>query len=161
VKITLSTVSDPEFGSWLRNILTAINLPKGCLLFEIEALHFIRDTGHFKKLIEEMHREFDIKYILSGVSEVTTYYHIREMLIFDYVKLNIKELTFGLPRAPFRSLITKIQNDGAKIIAVNVEDAETLVFATEFEVDYVHGYLVGRPYVDVISDGAGDLYYVA
>ena len=161
IKITLSTISDPEFGSWLRNILTAINLPKGCLLFEIEALHFIRDTEHCRKLIEEIHREFDIEFILSGVTEIATYYHIRDAQTFDYVKLDIKNLTFGLPRDSLRSLITKIQNDGAKIIAVNVEDAETLVFATEFQVDYVHGYLVGKPYVDVISDGAGDLYYVA
>ena len=57
-------------------------------------------------------------------------------------------------------MIRKIKNDGAKIIAVNVADAETLAFSTEFEVDYVHGYLVGKPYVDVISDGNGDLYYV-
>jgi len=46
-------------------------------------------------------------------------------------------------------------------ITVTATVAETLTFATEFEVDYVHGYLVGKPYVDVISDGAGDLYYVA
>jgi len=136
-------------------------LPKDCLLFEIEALQFIRDTELCKNLIEEISREFDIKFILSGVSQVAIYYHTREYHIFDYVKLNIKELTFGLPRAPLQSLITKIKSDGAKIIAINVADAETLIFATEFEIDYVHGYLVGKPYIDVISDGAGDLYYVA
>ncbi len=161
IKITLSTISDPVFIPWLRNILTAINLPKGCLLFEIEALHFIRDTEHCENLIEEIRREFDIEFILSGISEIATYYHIRETQTFDFVKLDIKDLTFGLPREPLRSLITKIHNDGAKIVAVKVADAETLVFATEFQVDYVHGYLVGKPYVDVISDGSGDLYYVA
>jgi len=59
-----------------------------------------------------------------------------------------------------QDLIKKVKIDGAKIIAVNVADAETLAFATEFEVDYVHGYLVGKPYVDVISDSDGDLYCV-
>ena len=161
IKITLSTISDPKFISWLRNILTAINLPKGCLLFEIEALHFIRDTEHCEKLIEEIRSEFDVEFILSGIPEIATYDHIRETQTFNFVKLDIKDLTFGLPREPLRSLITKIHNDGAKIVAINVEDAETLVFATEFQVDYVHGYLVGKPYVDVISDGAGDLYYIA
>ena len=161
IKITLSTISDPKFMPWLRNILTAINLPKGCLLFEIEALHFIRDTEHCEKLIEEIRSEFDVEFILSGIPEIATYDHIRETQTFNFVKLDIKDLTFGLPREPLRSLITKIHNDGAKIIAINVEDAETLVFATEFQVDYVHGYLVGKPYVDVISDGAGDLYYIA
>ena len=161
VKITLSTIADPEFIPWLRDFLNEKNLPKDCLLFEIEALQFIRDAELCKKLIEEMSSEFDIKFILSGVSQIATYYHTREIHIFDFVKLNIRDLTFGEPRAPLQSLITKIKSDGAKIIAVNVADAETLAFATEFEVDYVHGYLVGKPYVDVISDGAGDLYYVA
>lgn len=161
VKITLSTIADPEFIPWLRNLLIEKNLPKGCLLFEIEALQFIRDPEFCKNLIDDVSHEFDIKFILSGVSQIATYYHTREIHIFDYVKLNIKDLTFGEPRAPLQSLITKIKFDGGKIIAVNVADAETLSFATEFEVDYVHGYLVGKPYVDVISDGAGDLYYVA
>ena len=161
VKITLSTIADTEFISWLRNLLIDENIPKGCLLFEMEALQLIRDTGLCKNFIDEISHEYDIKFILSGVSQIATYYHTREIHIFDYVKLNIKDLTFGEPRAPLESLISKIKSDGAKIIAVNVADAETLAFATEFEVDYVHGYLVGKPYVDVISDGAGDLYYVA
>ncbi len=54
----------------------------------------------------------------------------------------------------------KIKYDGASIVAVNVADAETLTFATEFRVDYVHGYLIGKPYIDVISDSDGDLYCV-
>ena len=161
VKITLSSIADSEFVSWLRDMLNEIDLSEGSLFFEIEALQFIRDSDLCKKLIDEMSHEFGIKFILSGVSQIATYYHTREIHIFDFVKLNIKDLIFGEPRAPLQSLISKIKSDGAKIIAVNVADAETLAFATEFEVDYVHGYLVGKPYVDVISDGAGDLYYVA
>jgi len=161
VKITLSTIADPEFISWLRNLLIEKNFLKDCLLFEIEALQFIRDAELCKKVIDEISHEFDIKFILSGIPQIATYYHTREIHIFDYIKLNIKDLTFGEPRAPLQSLISKIKSDGAKIIAVNVADAETLAFATEFEVDYVHGYLVGKPYVDVISDSTGDLYYVA
>jgi EAL domain-containing protein (putative c-di-GMP-specific phosphodiesterase class I)/DNA-binding response OmpR family regulator len=160
VKITLSSIADPEFISWLHNLLIEANLPKGCLLFEIEASQFIRDTELCKYLIEEISREFDIKFILSGIFQVDTYYQIRELHIFDKVKLNIKILTFGAPRAPLQNLIRTIKNDGAKIIAVNVADAETLTFVTGFDVDYVHGYLVGKPYIDAISDSDGDLYCV-
>jgi len=160
VKITLSTISEPEFIPWLRNLLIEKDLPKGSLLLEIEALQLTRDAELFKNLIEEISNEFDIKFILSCVSKIDTYYQIREIHIFDYVKLNIKDLTFGSPRGPINELIRKIKNDGAKIISVNVADAETLAFATEFAVDYVHGYLVGKPYVDVISDSKGDLYCV-
>jgi len=160
-KITLSTIADPEFIPWLRNLLIKEKLQKGCLLIEMDVLQFIRDTELCKNLIKKIKRKFDIKFILSGISQIDAYYQIREIHIFDYVKLNIKDLTFGAPRAPLQSLIKRIKNDGAKIIAVNVADAETLTFATEFEVHYVHGYLVGKPYIDVITDSDGDLYYVA
>ena len=161
VKITLSMISDPEFISWSRTLLTEANLSKGCLLIEIEAPQFIRDTELCKKFIEEINQEFDIKFILSNISQIDTYYQICELHIFSYVKLNIKDLTYGVPRVYLRDLIRKIKNDGAKIIAVNVADAETLNFATEFEIDYVHGYLVGKPYADIISNSAGDLIFIA
>ena len=63
VKITLSTIADTEFISWLRNLLIEENLPKNGLLFEIEALQFIRDAELCKKLIDEISNEFDIKFI--------------------------------------------------------------------------------------------------
>ena len=57
-------------------------------------------------------------------------------------------------------LIKEIKKNGAEIIAINVADAESLTFVTEFEVDYIHGYLIGKPYNDVISDSDGDLICV-
>ena len=160
VKITLSSIVDQEFVAWAKELLINSKLPRGCLYFEIEAQQFQRDTEPCIKFIEEFSHDFDIKFILSAIPRVDIYYQIRELHTFDYVKLNIKNLTIGVPREPVKQLIGKIKKDGAKIVAVNIADAETLAFATEFEVDYVHGYLVGKPYIDVISDSDGDLYCV-
>jgi len=161
VKITLSTIADPEFILWFRDLLIEQNLPKDCLIIEMEALQFMKETELYINFIKKIKRKFNIKFILSGVPKVDTYYQIREIHIFDYVKLNIKDLTFGSPRDLLDDLIRIIKDDGAKLIAVNISDASTLAFATDFEVDYVEGYLIGKPYVDLISDSNGDLYYVA
>lgn len=160
VKITLSSIVDQEFIVWAKELLNESELPRGCLYFEIEAQQFQRDTEPCIKFIDDFSHDFDIKFILSAIPKVDTYDQIRDLHKFDYVKLNIKNLTFGVPREPVQKLIGKIKKDGAKIVAVNIADAETLAFATEFEVDYVHGYLVGKPYIDVISDSDGDLYCV-
>jgi len=160
IKITLSTFSDPVFIPWLRNLMAETKLPKGCLLFEIEAEPFIRDTEQCKKIIKKLRKEFDIKFVLTNISNVFIYRKIPEPKIFDYVKLNIKNLIFGAPRDPLVELITEIKKNGSEIIAINVADAESLTFVTEFEVDYIHGYLVGKPYNDVISDSEGDLVCV-
>ena len=160
IKITLSTFADPVFIPWLRNLIAETKLPKGCLLFEIEAEQFIRDTEQCKKIIKKLRSEFDIKFVLTNISNVYVYRKIREPQIFDYIKLNIKNMIFGAPRDPLVELIKEIKKNGAEIIAINVADAESLTFVTEFEVDYIHGYLVGKPYNDVISDSDGDLICV-
>jgi EAL domain-containing protein (putative c-di-GMP-specific phosphodiesterase class I) len=160
VKITLSSVADPQFIPWLKELLNDADLPAGSLFFEIEAHHFIRDPEQYLMLTEEIGKRHDNKLILSGVHQIDTYHQIRDIQRFNYVKLNVKDLIYGFPRNPLYNLINTIKDDKAKIVAVNVADAETLTLVTEFDIDYVHGYLVGRPYIDVISDSDGDLYCV-
>jgi len=160
IKITLSSIGDPKFLAWLKGLFEDANIPKGCLFFEIEASQLVRDPEQCKSLMQTIGVKYDIKFILSGLNEVDTYYTIREIQIFDFVKLDIKKLIYGVPRNPLDDLVRKIKDDGASIVAVNVADAETLTFATEFRIDYVHGYLIGKPYIDVISDSDGDLYCV-
>ena len=75
-------------------------------------------------------------------------------------QLNINDLAHGLPRGPLKKLINDIKFDGSEIIAVNISDAKILMMANEFDVDYMHGYLIGRPNTDVIADSDGDLYCV-
>jgi EAL domain-containing protein (putative c-di-GMP-specific phosphodiesterase class I)/DNA-binding response OmpR family regulator len=160
VRITLSSLSDPDFLPWLKELLDNDDLPNGCMLFEVESSHFLRDPDKYKPLIKEIGKKHDIKFVLSGIIRTDTYYDIRDLQRFDYVKLNVKDLIYGFPRRPLNDLIKAIRDDKAKIVAVNVDNAEMLTLATEFDIDYVEGYLVGRPYIDVIADGDGDLYCV-
>lgn len=160
VKLTLSTVADPEFIDWLESLFRQAPLPSGCLLIEVEAGQFLRDPGQYRLLMEELGRPYGIKFVLSGIGQINIYYQVRDLQRFDYVKLNVKDLIYGFPRHPLYELIESISEDGSKIVAVNVDDAEMLTMATEFDIDYVHGYLVGRPDIDVIADSDGDLHCV-
>lgn len=160
VRITLSSLSDPDFLPWLEKLLDNDDLPKGGMLVEVESSHFLRDPEIFRSLIHGIGNKHDIKFILSGIIRIDTYYDIRSMQQFNYVKLNVKDLIYGFPRRPLNDLINTIRDDKTKIIAINVDNAETLTLATEFDIDYVEGYLVGRPYIDVIADSDGDLYCV-
>ena len=160
VKITLSSINDQKFIPWLRELLIETNLANDCLLIEIDAAQLIRDPDDHIHLIETIGIEFQVKFILSGVFDIDTYYQARKYHIFDYVKLNINNLTYGVPRDPLRKLVNDIKHDGGKIVAVNVSNAEMLTMATEFDVEYMHGYLIGKPNMDVISDSEGDLYCV-
>lgn len=160
VKITLSSFTDPSFIPWLRTLLTEADLPNDCLLIEADANQIIRSPDDFLLLVNTVGVEFKIKFILSGIYEIDTYYKVCDIHTFNYVKLNINHLTHGLPRGPLRKLINDIKFDGSEIVAVNISDASMLMMANEFDVDYMHGYLIGRPNTDVIADSDGDLYCV-
>ena len=160
VKITLGSIADSEFLFWLKDLFREANLPKGCILFEIDANEFIKDPDKFKTLIKLVGKKYDVKFVLSNIAQVDIYYQVRDLQKFDFVKLNIKNLTYGLHRAPLQELLEHIKEDDGMVVAVNVTDAESLALATEFNIDYVHGYLIGKPHIDVISDSEGDLYCV-
>lgn len=160
VKITLNSFTDPSFIPWLRTLLTEADLPNDCLLIEADAGQILRSPSDFLLLVNTVGVEFKIKFILSGIYEIETYYQLSDLHTFDYVKLNISQLTHGLPRGPLRKLINDIKFDGSEIVAINISDASMLMMANEFDVDYMHGYLIGRPNTDVIADSDGDLYCV-
>ena len=160
VKITLNSFTDPSFIPWLRKLLQEAELPDDCLLLEADANQILRSMDDFKLLINTVGIEFKLRFILSGIHEIDIFYEVRGLHVFNYVKLDINRLTFGLPRDPLRRLVNDIKHEGSEIIAVNISDAQMLVMANEFNVDYMHGYLIGKPNIDVISDSDGDLYFV-
>lgn len=160
VKVSLSSVADQEFVSWLRDLLRDAGLPAGSLLMEFEAGQFIRDAQAYRVLINDIGSEFGIRTVLSGITDIDRYYEVRKLQQFDFVKLNVSKLVFGQPRGPLRTLVQRIRDEGSKVVAVYVADAEMLAMATEFNVDYMHGYLIGRPNTDIIADSRGDLHCV-
>jgi EAL domain-containing protein (putative c-di-GMP-specific phosphodiesterase class I) len=159
VKLTLSTISDSKFIPWLKDLLNDAP-PMGGLMIEIESSQFMRNPNQYKALIEGVGNFFNIKFVLSGIYQIDTYYRVRDLQKFDFIKLNVKDLIFGFPRDPLNGLISTVKSDGGKIVAINVADAEMLNLATTFDIDYVHGYLVGRPFTDVITDEEGDLHCI-
>lgn len=160
VKLSLATVSDPEFIPWLKDLLNQAELPPDRLKLEIETSWFMRGKVQYQPLIEGIGRFFDIKFVLSGINKIDAYHLVRKHQRFDFIKLNVKDLVYGFPRGPLNELINGVRNDDARIVAINVTDAETLNMATDFDIDYVHGHLVGRPFNDIMTDAEGDLHCV-
>ena len=160
VKITLSSLSDPKFTPWLHQLIRNADLPKGYLIFELDYHRFMRDPERYKIFIEEFGKQYEITFILAKLTEIDDYYHTRNIQRFDYIKLDMKYLIYGMPRSPLYKLVNTIKDDGAKIVAIKVEDAEMLSLATEFDIDFVEGFFIGKPESDVISDSTGEYYCV-
>ncbi|MEX2524643.1 MAG: EAL domain-containing protein [Gammaproteobacteria bacterium] len=160
VKITLGSISDPLFIPWITKLFDYSYLPSGCLLFDIESAHFMRNKEQYITLINEVAGKYDIKCILSGINDIDTYYQVAAIQKFDIVKLNVRDLIYGFPRNPLKRLINTIKDDNTRIVAIKVSDAEELNLVSSFNIDYVHGYLVGKPYTDLIADREVNQHYV-
>ncbi len=160
VKITISSLAEESFIPWLRELLTEIGLPNDYLLLEIDAGQFIRNPSVFNMLFDTVGVEFKIKFILSGIHDLNLYQLARDQYRFEYVKLNISLLVGGGNRWHLNKFIADIRSSDVNIVAINISDAAKLSLATEYNVDFMHGYLIGKPIKDIITDDRGDFYCV-
>lgn len=160
VKITISSLAEETFIPWLRELLTEVNLPNDYLLLEIDAGQYVRNPAVFNKLFDTVGTEFKINFILSGIHDLDVYQLVGDQHWFDYLKLNISLLAGGGNRWHLNKFITDIRASDINIVAVNISDAAKLSLATEYNVDYMHGYLIGKPIKDIISDERGDYFCV-
>ncbi|MEQ8937919.1 MAG: EAL domain-containing protein, partial [Gammaproteobacteria bacterium] len=160
VKITISSLAEESFIPWLRELLTEIDLPNDYLLLEIDAGQFVRNPSVFNMLFDTVGVEFKIKFILSGIHDLNLYQLARDQYRFEYVKLNISLLVGGGNRWHLNKFIADIRSSDVNIVAINISDAAKLSLATEYNVDFMHGYLIGKPVKDIITDDRGDFYCV-
>ncbi len=160
VKITISSVSEETFIPWFRELLSEVNQANDYLLIEIDAGQFVRNPDVFKDLFYSIGVEYKVKFILSGIHDMDLYQLANEKYPFEYVKLNISLLIGGGNRWHLNKFIADIQSTDTSIIAINISDAAKLSLATEYNVDYMHGYLIGKPVKDIITDNRGDFYCV-
>jgi EAL domain-containing protein (putative c-di-GMP-specific phosphodiesterase class I) len=160
VKVSLSSLADASFTAWLKVLLREMEVRRGRLLIEIDAGQFLRDPKPYSRMLEDIGAEFGIKSVLSGINDADRYCEVQKLQHFDFVKLNVTRLAHNKPHGPLRVLLGKVREDLSLVVAVNVADAEMLALASAFGVDYMHGYLIGRPNTDIIADSEGDLYCV-
>lgn len=160
VKITISSMAEESFIPWLRELLQEARLQNDCLLLEIDAGQFVRNPDVFEDLFNSIGINFKVKFILSGIHDLDIYQLARDKYPFEYVKLNISLLIGGGNRWHLNKFVADIKASDVNIVAVNISDAAKLSLATEYNVDYMHGYLIGKPVKDIITDNRGDFYCV-
>ena len=158
IKLTSDSVADPKFLTWCESLLLNSDSPKEGLLFEIDANDFLEQIKQANKLINRLRDKFGIKFVLSGIYDHDLYYKAAKDAFFDYVKLNITQLMRNTDQN-FNQLVSEIKNNGSMTVAINMETADTLSLATEYSIDYIHGYLVEKPKKDVMTSMYSDLTF--
>lgn len=152
INLSGASFNDPELLAMIQGELKRHELPPQCLVFEITeqiAVRHLDQASTLMKILEKQGCQFALDDFGTGFSA------------FGYLKhLPIAYIKIGLPfiadlacdpinQAMMRSIIQMAKALGKQTIAENVEDEAAFTLLREYGVNYVQGYLLGAPSIEL------------
>lgn len=148
----------PQFSDWLGQRLAMLDLDPHNLVIELTEHGLTEDQARLSEAVAPLRRlgcDIALDDLGAGASGLKTWSTVRP----EYVKVD-RYFVSGIEHDPVRAEILRSVVDmaraiGCRVIAEGVENAEQCALALELGVDYLQGYLLGRPQAVPRMDGAG------
>jgi diguanylate cyclase (GGDEF)-like protein len=148
----------PEFPAWLEERLGRLDLDPHNLVVELTEHGLTDDQTRLIEAVAPLRTlgcDIALDDLGAGASGLKTWSLVRP----DYVKVD-RYFVSGIEHDPVRAEILRSVVDmaraiGCRVVAEGVENAEQCTLALELGVDYVQGYLLGRPQAVPRLDTAG------
>lgn len=150
INLSGSSVGDRRFAEFLKDAVEKSPLPPGTINFEITETAVIRNIAEAKDLINSLRKmgcQFALDDFGSGLSSFT---YLKNLPV-DIVKIDgsfVRDLMEDeTDRIFVKSIIDIAHTLNIKTVAEFVENEKTLEAVRALGVDYVQGFVSGRPYV--------------
>src|SRR5580698_807273 len=148
----------PDFPAWLAQRLRTLELDPHQLVIELTEHGLTEDQGRLIEAVAPLRRlgcDIALDDLGAGASGLKTWSAVRP----EYVKVD-RYFVSGIEHDPVRAEILRSVVDmaraiGCRVIAEGVENAEQCTLALELGVDYLQGFLLGRPLPVPRLDDAG------
>jgi EAL domain-containing protein (putative c-di-GMP-specific phosphodiesterase class I)/GGDEF domain-containing protein len=148
----------PDFAGWLEERLARLELDPHNLVVELTEHGLTEDQLRLVEAVAPLRKlgcDIALDDLGAGASGLKTWSLVRP----DYVKVD-RYFVSGIEHDPVRAEILRSVVDmaraiGCRVVAEGVENAEQCSLALELGVDYVQGYLLGRPQSVPRLDTAG------
>jgi len=148
----------PQFSGWLAQHLTRLELDPHNLVIELTEHGLTEDQARLSEAVAPLRRlgcDIALDDLGAGASGLKTWSAVRP----EYVKVD-RYFVSGIEHDPVRAEILRSVVDmaraiGCRVIAEGVENAEQCTLALELGVDYLQGFLLGRPLPVPRLDDAG------
>jgi diguanylate cyclase (GGDEF)-like protein len=148
----------PQFSGWLARRLELLELDPHNLVIELTEHGLTEDQARLSEAVAPLRRlgcDIALDDLGAGASGLKTWSAVRP----EYVKVD-RYFVSGIEHDPVRAEILRSVVDmaraiGCRVIAEGVENAEQCTLALELGVDYLQGFLFGRPQAVPRMDGAG------
>ncbi|TNE61331.1 MAG: EAL domain-containing protein [Alphaproteobacteria bacterium] len=149
VNVLPRTINDEEgFDAWLEAVLGGASFSPEQVVFEIVESQQLSDVAAVRKLIERLHR----RGILIALDDFGTGFNNLGALTDiqpDFIKLDkslTKDVTNdGRKWTLVANIVDSAKQSNIRVIAEGVEDQRTARALDSAGVDYMQGYLFGRP----------------
>lgn len=148
----------PQFSGWLEQRLARVELDPHNLVIELTEHGLTEDQARLSEAVAPLRRlgcDIALDDLGAGASGLKTWSAVRP----EYVKVD-RYFVSGIEHDPVRAEILRSVVDmaraiGCRVIAEGVENAEQCTLALELGVDYLQGFLLGRPQAVPRLDAAG------
>ncbi len=148
INIAGQTLGDVEFLEFVVECFDHTGASPGDICFEVTESSVVANLDHARRFIEVLHGmgcEFALDDFGSGLSSFATL----KTLPMDYLKIDgsfIKNLAGdAVNQAVVAAMIDLSRSLNFRVVAEHVEDQLSLDTVTDMGIDFVQGFLVGRP----------------
>jgi len=156
INVTSNSVRDPEFSQWLTVAIKAARLPSDAVIFQIteqDASTYLRQTREFVEGLKALHCRASLSRFGTLEDSLETLRHIP----VDFVKLHPKLVEDSDDDdGALTETIRKLQSNGKLTIVPMVESAGVLSALWQAGANYIQGYYLQEPTVEMDYDFIND-----
>ncbi|HEY0719951.1 MAG TPA: EAL domain-containing protein [Gammaproteobacteria bacterium] len=148
VKLSGSSVKDPKFLLWLRDLLKASNCEAGTLLLEISESVASNNLKTLKMVAEGL-RQLQVGVVIDHFGVAPNYANLLKHCDFDLLKIDASLIgslaTSKESQEKVKEITSEAKAGNRQTIATGVENAQTLAAIYSSGVDYIQGFFMQPP----------------
>jgi len=148
IKLSAKSLDDKSMPSWIGKILTKYNIDNHNIVFEITESLALTQLAQARRLVDSL-QKLDCKVTIDHFGKRVKSFSLLNQLEINYLKLD-PSLVFNLASSKSSQVIVKkifrdAQKKNIKVMAVSVQDVNTLPTIWQYGFDFVQGYFLQIP----------------
>ncbi len=155
VKLSAASLRDSKLLPWLRDLLKAARLEANTLTLEVSESVASNNLKLLKMLVEGL-QQLRIRLALDHFGQAPNYANLLRHCNADFLKIDggiVGEIARNQSaQAKLKEITAEAKQAGKSTIAEFVEDANTLALIWSSGVDYIQGYFLQEPSVELNYD---------
>ena len=160
IKLSGSTLADPELPLWINEQLKALHLPADSVVFEIAEADAAQNLKHAKAFVTAI-SALRCKTSLEHFGSSPNSFQLLKHVDVDFLKIDgafsHNLMSDRNNQAMIKSIIEMARSMDKQCIAESVEDAGSLSVLFQYGVNYIQGYFLQEPHEELDYDFSGEM----